>query len=76
MSKLQEMRLARGLSQRDLAERSGIDRPILQAYEQGRRNFDGAKIETLAKVALALECSIADVLDDPELAEMVRSCRK
>lgn len=76
MSKLQELRLARGLSQKALAERVGIDVGILQAYEQGRRNLDGAKIETLARFALILECSIPDILENPTIAEMVRSCKK
>ena len=72
MSRLQEKRIAAGLSQSQLAKAAGVAVGVLQHYEQGTRQIDGAKIETLADLAAALGCKIADILESPELAEKVR----
>lgn len=72
MSNLQEKRLAAGMSQSQLAKASGVPVGVLQHYEQGSRNIDGAKLETLADLAAALGCKIPELLESPELAEKVR----
>lgn len=70
--KLQEKRIAAGLSQSQLAKLSGVPVGVLQHYEQGTRQIDGAKLETLADLAAALGCKISDILESAELAEKVR----
>lgn len=72
MSKLQEKRIAAGLSQSQLAKAAGVAVGVLQHYEQGTRQIDGAKIDTLADLAAALGCKITDILESSELAEKVR----
>lgn len=70
--KLQEKRIAAGLSQSQLAKLSGVPVGVLQHYEQGSRQIDGAKLETLADLAAALGCKIVDILESPDLVEKVR----
>lgn len=72
MSKLQEKRIAAGLSQSQLAKAAGMAVGVLQHYEQGSRQIDGAKLETLADLAAALGCKIPDILESPDLVEKVR----
>ena len=70
--KIQEKRIAAGLSQSQLAKLSGVPVGVLQHYEQGTRQIDGAKLETLADLAAALGCKIPDILESSDLAEKVR----
>lgn len=69
---IQEIRKKRGLSQSQLAEKCGISVRMLQHYEQGYKNIDHAKLDTICNIALALECPIEDVLVNPELKLKVR----
>lgn len=70
---LQEVRKQRNLSQRECAEHSGINVRILQFYEQGVRDINGAKLSTLLKLCNALECRLEDILTDQEtLTELER----
>lgn len=70
---LQEVRKQRNLSQRECAERSGINVRILQFYEQGVRDINGAKLSTLLKLCNALGCRLEDILTDQEtLTELER----
>lgn len=68
-SNLQKIRVERGLSQQKLAEVSGVTKRTIETYEQGYRNIDGAKLETLCDLSLALECDISDILESKELIE-------
>ncbi|QYH38461.1 helix-turn-helix transcriptional regulator [Algoriphagus sp. NBT04N3] len=54
----QRIRLVRkekGLSQEELAEKSGLNRPYISAIEQGKRNVS---LEVMEKLAVALETEI------------------
>ena len=66
--KLQAARLAAGMSQSQLAAAAGISVRILQDYERGARDINGAKLATL-KICNALECSLRDILTDPATLE-------
>lgn len=66
--KLQAARLAAGMSQSQLAA-AGISVRILQDYERGARDINGAKLATLLKICNALECSLRDILTDPATLE-------
>jgi transcriptional regulator with XRE-family HTH domain len=46
-----------GLSQEELAERSGLNRPYISGIEQGKRNVS---IEVLEKLAVALGLEIRE----------------
>lgn len=51
MNAVQELRLAAGLTQRELATRSGVAQPNIAAYENGRRNPSAAMLERLRAAA-------------------------
>ena len=51
-SKLQNARLAAGLSQSQLASAAGLNVRTLQCYEQGAKDINGAKLATLLKLSL------------------------
>lgn len=70
--KLKELRQARGLSQSQLADKAGINVRVLQHYEQGSKNFDHARIDTLLKICLALNCKLEDVIENPEYVELIK----
>ena len=71
MSKLQDIRVERSLSQSQIAEMSGVGVRVLQHYEQGFRDVNGAKLSTLLKLCLALDCRLTDILDDPETLDLL-----
>lgn len=70
--KLKELRQARGLSQSQLAEKTGINLRTLQHYEQGSKNFDHARIDTLVKTCLVLNCKLEDIIEDTEYINLIK----
>ena len=72
MNKLKEKRLALGLSQSQLAEKSGVNVRVLQHYEQGSKNFDHARIDTILKICIALNCKLEDVIEDEEFLKLIK----
>lgn len=61
--KLQQKRLEAGLSQRDLAEKSGVSLRAIQSYEQGWRDIKKASaVKTLA-LADALNCTVEEIIE-------------
>lgn len=76
MSKLQEMRNKAGLSQSQLANLSGINVGTLRHYEQGSKNFDHARIDTILRACIALDCKMEDILDDEEYIELLKEYAK
>ena len=71
--KLQELRKNKNLSQSQLADLSGVKLRMIQQYEIGARNIDGAKLETLCSLALALDCKVYDLLESKELINKVKA---
>lgn len=65
MSNLKQLRNNRNLSQKQLSEASGISLRVIQHYEQGSRNINHARLDTIIKFAIALDCTISDIIDDP-----------
>ena len=63
---LQNMRMQRGMTQQELAEKSGVVVGVIRHYEIGYRDIDGAKIKSLAKLAMVLGCHISDLVNDDE----------
>ena len=70
-SKLQTKRLEAQMSQSQLAAAAGIIGRMLQYYEQGAKDLSGAKLATLLKLCLALNCTLADILPDGETTELL-----
>lgn len=71
MSKLKTKRMETGLSQSQLAERANMNVRTLQHYEQGSKIFDNARIDTILRVCLALNCKIEDVIDNENYIELL-----
>ncbi len=65
-SKLQNTRLAHDLSQSQLAAAANINPRMLQYYEQGVKDLSNAKLATLLKLCIAMQCKLEDILPDDE----------
>lgn len=61
-SALQKLRKQSKLSQRELAEKSGVNLRTLQEYETGRKQIKKASVSTVLALADSLECSVEDLL--------------
>lgn len=66
MSNLQRIRTEKGLTQKQLAELSGVQKRMVEHYEQGTRSINGAAGITLYRIAEALDCDIKDLLEFDE----------
>lgn len=64
MKKLKSIRKARGYTQGELAYMVGVSITAISLYENGARI---PNIKTLAKLAKALRCRIADLIDNEDV---------
>lgn len=64
-TKLQKLRKCYGYSQRELAERAGINLRMLQQYEIRAKDINKAAATTLLAIARTLGCEIEDLLENP-----------
>ena len=62
-TRLQVLRKKLGLTQKELADRSGINLRILQEYEIGRKSINKASASTLYALSRVLNCKMEDLLD-------------
>lgn len=78
MVKLKKIRQAKGLSQSKLAEKAGLNVRTLQHYEQENspKTFDHARLDTILKCAIALNCKIEDIIDNREYIELLQKYKK
>ena len=74
-TKLQKIRVQRGLSQNQLAAKSGVTRRSIQCYEQQFRDIDGARLSTLCALCSVLDCNIEDILENEELIEKYKKVK-
>ena len=58
---LRKLRIEKGLSQEALADLSGLHRTYIGSVERGERNVS---IDNMAKIALALDCNLKDLLSE------------
>lgn len=64
-TKLQTLRKVSGYSQRELAERAGINLRTLQQYEIRAKDINKAAASTLAALSKVLGCSMEELLEHP-----------
>jgi transcriptional regulator with XRE-family HTH domain len=67
MTKLRKLRKDRGLTAQELADKSGVTYRNILHYELGDRRIDGAKLDTIINLAIALNCNVIDILEDEQL---------
>lgn len=63
MSALKKRREAIGLSQSQLAEKSGVNVRMIQNYEQGFKDINKAAAITVYQLAEALNCNMEDLIE-------------
>ena len=51
-----------GLSQKELAEKTGIPLRTIQQYEQGQKDLTHASAESVVRLAKALYCGVEDII--------------
>ena len=69
MSRLKTMREMSGLTQKELAEKSGVKLRQIQHYEQGTHSINGASVITVIKLSMALDCDIYDIIEPWNMPE-------
>lgn len=62
-TKLQQIRKARGFSQRELSEASGVTLRMIQLYEQRQNDISKAQVNIVIKLAKGLGCKVEDLID-------------
>ncbi|MBR1584756.1 MAG: helix-turn-helix transcriptional regulator [Clostridia bacterium] len=69
--KLKEIRKKRGMTQAELAQKSGLNPRTLQDYEQGSKDLNNARLETILRLCVALNCKMIDIVNSPDMIELV-----
>ena len=72
MSKLQELRKSKNLSQSELAKITNIKVRSIQMYEQLESPIESAGLDKLIPLALALNCKISDILENEVLRKQAQ----
>ena len=65
-TKLKKIRADKGLTQRELAEATGISLRTIQHFEQGTKKLNGAAAITVYTLARALDVDIEELLTIPK----------
>ena len=68
-TKLQIMREKRNLTQKELAEKAGVNFRTFQRYDAADKSLSGAAAATVLKIADALECDPHEILEDYKVNE-------
>lgn len=72
MSKLKEMRQKANLTQIQLAEKADLSIRTIQSYEQGAKIFDHARLDTILKICLILDCKLIDIIENEEYISLIK----
>lgn len=70
-SNLKLQRIRAGMTQKQLAEASGIPVKTLGNIEQKRRNINHCRVDIVYRLASALGCEMIDILDLEEMTETI-----
>ncbi len=60
---LKRIRTAYGLTQSELAKRSGVNLRSIQMYEQRNKNINKASVDTIYRIAKVLGCTMEDLIE-------------
>lgn len=73
---LKQKRIEKNWSRKELSEKSGIKDRLIEAFEYGERDINGAKLKTLSKLALSLDVGISEILTDEETINLFKLAKK
>ena len=62
IQRLKRLRMYAGLSQKELADNSGIPLRTIQQYEQGQKDLSHARADSVVRLARALYCEVEDLI--------------
>lgn len=62
MNNLKRLRQEKRLTQIELSRLSGVNFRMIQHYEQGDKDLNRAAVETVIRLARALDCNITDLI--------------
>lgn len=71
MSNLKRIRMENNLTQAQLAELTGINKSIIQKYEQKQRDINGAHASTIYRLSKALFCSMEEIIEVDEIKDVI-----
>lgn len=71
MSKLQDRRVIKGITQDDLANSVNVSKRLIQSLEQGVRDINGTKLQTLLQICMTLNCRLEDILEGDYLNNLL-----
>lgn len=63
ITNLKRIRQARGFTQKQLAEQSGVTLRMIQLYEQRKNDINKASVEVVINLARALGCKVEDLIE-------------
>lgn len=69
MPKIKDLRKAKGMTQKELAEKTGLNMRTLQHYEQGSKDLNMAAAITVHALAEALGVRMEELLDFENIKE-------
>lgn len=61
--KLKEIRESKGITQKALAEMSGVNQRTVQNFEQGKNDINQAAVVKVYALAKALGCTVEDLIE-------------
>lgn len=72
ITNMQKVRVERNMSQKELAEKSGVNIYTIRRYEGFPETIDSGNLNTLCDLCLALGCKLDDVLENKRLIEKLK----
>lgn len=76
ITNLKKQRIKVNLSQNELAAKSGVPAYKIQQYEQRFVSIDGAKLETICDLSIALGCQLEDILENKKIINKLKLIKK
>lgn len=73
---LKELRFKKGLSQGQLAKACGIPKSTLIKYENGYASINSARLDTLLKLCIVLECKLEEIITNSNLVKLLNEYNK
>lgn len=64
---LTRLRIYAGLTQKSLADRTGVSVRMIEQYEQGRKDINRASADTVYRLAKTLGCSMEEILEKEDV---------